>query len=286
MPQEEQECPRPYSALMSNLFSPPQTPAEEACAEAAASVMAGFKVPTPFEPCFYSQPDIQSVLVHSVSSTYAAAGFQAIIVLHPKSSLPSHLGLPQPSSLSSSSSLRLEETAFLMTAPANQPFLAFQHTPKASAMQVSLSEYLTLLTFWTQEWPRIQSKLFYQSEAMQTGQDLIPISTTLAFYHHGCSHYSVHLSSKLLLKAKLDSKVDAKEKNIRVWLELKASASSKSNNNSSSNNGSSHEGLTQVFGLPVEALNELTRDSNACNTLTNLVAGYKSRSRKRSKPVE
>lgn len=240
-------------------------------------MMAGFSIPSAFEPCFYNQPDPQSVLVHSVSSTDTVSGFQAVLVLHPKSSLPSHLGLPANSSSSSSSSSspsssRLEETAFLMSSPANQPFLAYHHAPKALVMQVSVTEYLTLLNFWTNEWARIKSKLLHQAEMMRTGQDLIPISTTLAFYHHGFSHYSVHLSSKLVLKAKSDSRLSSEDKSVRAWLELKTP-------------GSSKDWVTQVFSLPVEALTELTQDSSACNTLTNLVAGYKSRSRKRSKPV-
>jgi hypothetical protein len=263
---------------MAELFSPPSTPSQTACAEAAASVTAGFTVPSTFEPCFYNQPDPQSVLVHSVSSTDKVSGFQAVIVLHPKSSLPSHLGLPAPpssSSSSSSSSRSLEESAFLMSSPANQPFLAYHHAPRALVMQVSVTEYLTLLHFWTHEWPRIKSKLLHQTDLMKTGQDLIPISATLAFYHHGFSHYSVHLSSKLVLKAKSDSRGSPEDKSVRAWLELKTPSSS----------SSSKDWITQVFSLPTEALSELTRDTGACTTLTNLVAGYKSRSRKRSKPV-
>jgi hypothetical protein len=290
--------PRPYSALMASLFSPEQTPSQTACAEAAASVMAGFSVPGTFEPTFYNQPDPQSVLVHSVSSTDKTSGFQAILVLHPKSSLPSHLGLPQgsSSSSSSSSSSTSEETAYLMSAPKNQPFLAYNQAPKALVMQVTIPEYLTLLTFWNTEWSRVQSKLAYQAGLMRTGQDLIPISSTLAFYHHGCSHYSVHLSSRLMLKAKVDSKSssssssssskDDKDKDkssVRAWLELKTPSGSGSGGGSAG--GSSSDWITHVFSLPVEALTELSRDQGTCNTLTNLFAGYKSRSRKRSKPV-
>jgi hypothetical protein len=121
---------------------------------------------------------------------------------------------------------------------------------------------------------------------MKTGQDLIPISRTLAFYHHGFSHYSVHLSSKLVLKAKSDSRGPLEDKTVRAWLELKTPSGSSNEGSGGGGGGSSpNDWITQVFSLPVEALNELTQDKGACNTLTNLVAGYKSRSRKRSKPV-
>jgi len=267
---------RPYSALMAELFSPVQTPSQSACAEAAALATARFSVPETFDPCFYNQPDPQSVLVHSVTSTHAFSGLQAVIVLHPKSSLPSHLGLSQTFSGASAS----EETCFLMTAPKNQPFVAYHHAPKAAVIQVSLTEYLTLLSFWTREWPRVSSKLLFQADLMRTGQDLIPISSTLAFYHHGCSVYSVHLSSRLMLKAKSDSKLDPAAKTLRAWLELKVSS-----NQGSGGSENQAECPVQVFCLPVEALSELTQDVGASNTLNNLVANYKSRSRKRSKPV-
>lgn len=269
---EHGEFARPYSALMASIFSPPQTPSQNACAEAAASVLSGFSVPKAFDPVFYNQPDVQSVIVHSVSSSHKASGFQAIILLHPKSIVPSHLGLPQSyfssSSSSSSSGSRPDETVYMMVSAKNQPFVAYNHAPKSQVLQVSIHEYLTLLSFWINEWSRLKSKLMSQIDSMRQGQNLVPITSTLAFYHHGFSNYSVSLSPRLTLKAKADSRSTKDDDCIRAWLELNSSGAA-----------------VQVFGLPVEALAELTQDTTSFNTLTNLVAGYKSRSRKRSKAV-
>lgn len=260
--------PRPYSALMASIFSPPLTLSQTACAEAAASVApsTGFSVPAAYDSKFYNHPDVQSVLVHSVASSDTQSGLQALVVLHPKTSVPAHLGIRGAT----------EETAHLMVSPKNQPFLSYCDAPKAAVMAVSVPEYLTLLSFWSAEWPRLKSKLLHQAEVMREGLDPVTITSRLSFFSHGISNYCVSLSSRLTLRAKADSRSSKEDECLRVWLELKLAASG-----SSGENNSGFQALT----LPLEALTTLAKDSNSIKTLTDLVASYKSRSRKRTKPV-
>lgn len=267
---------RPYSALMASLFSPPQTSSQTACAEAAASVFANaFSVPAAYDSHFYNHPDVQSVLIHSVASSDKDSGLQAVVVLHPKTSIPPHLGL---------SSHGGDEVAHLMVSAHNQPFLAYNDAPRALVMAVSVTEYLTLLTFWASEWSRLKSKLLHQMNMMTEGLDPVRITNNLAFYSHGMSHYSVSLSSRLVLRARADSRLSSREEEcLKVWLELKPS--DKSSESSTLGGGGGGGGGLQVLSLPCKAVTALAQDTHSIKTLTDLVGAYKNRSRKRCKPV-
>ena len=131
---------------MVSLFSPsPLSASQSALAEAGVSALSAFSIPAAYDPLLQNKPDAYSVLVHRRKSSLNHQGFQAVVVLHPKSDLPSQLGL--------SGSSGLEETVLLLSSGKNQPFLAYNHAPKASVMQVSVYEYLTLLTWVNKEWP-------------------------------------------------------------------------------------------------------------------------------------
>ena len=276
-----QEESRPTSALMKSIFSPPLTLSQTAVAEAGASALSSFGVPPAYDAVFLNQPDSQSVVVHSWGSSHKDEGFQAVVILHSKvADVPAHLGINAPassnrtSSSSSPSSPMVEEMAFLMTAPRNQPFILYSEAPKVLAMQVSVTEYLTLLAFFAKEWPRIRSKLLKQASIMQEGTDPVPLTNRLVFYSHGTSHYSVSLSSRLVLRAKADSRKSSEnDQCLRAWLELRLTSGS---------GGSTGQ---QDFNLPLPALTTLSQDAGAVKSLTDWVVAYKNRSRKRSKPV-
>ena len=118
---------------------------------------------------------------------------------------------------------------------------------------------------------------------MREGVDPVTINSNLAFYSHGLSTFSVALSSLLVLKAKADSRVSKEDERIRVWLEQRVAE--KPSENGESGSGSSSSPLRQELLLPMEALGTLAQDTLSVKTLTDLVASYKSRSRKRSRPV-
>ena len=260
------------SALMTSLFSPPLTLSQNAVAEAGALAVSSFSVPPAFGPVIVNQPDPQSVMVHSIVSSSRDAGLQAVIILHPKTEIPSHLGLPSPPTSSPH-----EETAFLMAAPRNQPFVLYSQAPKALVMQISVTEYLTLMTFFAKEWPRVRSKLLLQASTMQEGTDPVPLTTHLVFYSHGMSCYSISLSNRLVFKAKIDSrKLREKDECLRAWLEQPRTGSS-------SNNGG--HGGPQEWICPLAALSSLAQDESSLKALTDVVTTYKNRGRKRSKPV-
>jgi len=244
-----------------SLFSPSMSPSEIAMAEAGVAAMAKFSVPVHYDPQFYHQPDGQSVLVHALASSHKDAGSQAIIVLHPRSTLPPHLGLPTTS--------RIEETVFLMTSSKNEPFVMYSQAPRGTTLQISVAEYLTLVHFFIKDWNRLKSKLEMQTDKMRDGKDPLAISSHLSFYSHGCIQYSVALSQRLLLKIKADSKKPVKDDEyLSGWLEQRVG---------------NH---LQECILALQALNAMSQHTHAIKMLTDIVSSYKNRSRKRSKPVE
>jgi len=246
-----------------SLFSPPMSPNQMAMAEAGVAALAKFSVPAYYDANMVHQPDSQSILVHALSSTHKDFGSQAVIVLHPKSSLPSHLGLSQQTS-------RIEETTVhLMTSPKNEPFVMYHQAAKGTTLQMSVCEYLTLLNFFVKEWSRLKAKLENQTDKMRDGKDPVAMSSHLSFYSHGYIYYSVAISPRLLLKIRADSRKPVKDDEyLSGWLEQRSG---------------NHQ---QECVLALQALATMSQHNHTIKTLTDAVASYKNRSRKRSKPVE
>ncbi len=243
-----------------SLFSPPLSASEMALADARVAALSNYTVPNAYDASFTHQPDALSVMVHSLPSSGTDAGFQAVIVLHPKSILPPHLGL--------TAFTRLEETALLMTSLPNEPFVMYHQASKGMILQISVTEYLTLLNFFVKEWPRLKSKLLTQTEKMRDGQDPVPLSQHLAFYSHGCCLYSIALSPRLVFKVRADSKKPtARDEHLSAWLEQRS------------------DNQWIEFGLALQSLATLSQNTHTVKTLTDLVAQYKNRSRKRNKSV-
>ena len=222
-----------------------------------------FQVPGVYDPVFYNQPDSHSVLVHACSSSSVEGGFQAIVCFFSKPDLPSHLGLPLLSNY--------EDKVFLQMAKKDQPFLLYSQVPRGQSLQITVTEYLILLQFVAHEWPRLKSKLKSQLVTMREGTDPVYISGHLVFYNHGSCHYRVSLSSRLVFRAKMESR---EEDNVpKTWLERKQDANT---------NSACHD---QEMSLPMESLGLLANDSVGIKALTDYMANYKSRSRKRTKAV-
>jgi hypothetical protein len=300
---------------MTSLFSPPLSLSQTAAVEAAVSANAVFKVPAAYDPALVTHPDPYSVLVHAMPSTLDDPGLQAVIVLHPRSDIPSHLGLPSlvqvptpppasssstssamppPMSSSSSSSssstaspaaaaaatVRLEESVFLTVAPRSQPFLMYTQAPKALTMQISITEYLTLMSFVNKEWSRLCLKLEVRLDTMRENSEPVAVAGFLSFFSHGQCHYQVQISSRLCFKVRADSRTPKEKGAIKAWLELKSPSGS-----SSGLEGSGAGSTNRELVLPMSALTILAQDTSSYNALVDLVATYKSKSRKRSPTV-
>ena len=219
-----------------------------------------FTIPPVFDPVYYTTPDPHSVLVHSISSSSEDDGFQAILCLHSRVNLPSHLGLPNLSNYN--------ERAFLQVAPINQPFMLQTQAARAHSMQITVTEYLILLQFIENEWGRLQSKLESQLITMQEGTDPIYLSGYLKFYNHGTSHFRVSLSSRLVFVASVELR-DAKRQ-VKAWLERRPL---------------SDQNDYQEMALPMNSLVLLTKDKPGMQALVEQMGAYKNRSRKRVKSV-
>lgn len=252
---DETNVPRP------SLFSPPVSPRTSVMADAA---VLNYSVPAAYDPSLIHLPDCQSVLVHAIPSSHKEGGIQAVILLHPKTFVPPHLGLPSPSS----SNIRPEETAFLLTSSPNEPFVRFDQAPKDCTAQISVTEYLTLLQFFVKDWSRLHSKLEMDTQKMKDNRDPVAISQHLSFFSHGCCLYSIALSPRLVLKIKADSRKPLKDgEYLSGWLEQRVG------------------NRWQEFVLALPAVIALSHNTHAVATLSDIVTQYKNKSRKRSKPV-
>ncbi len=223
-------------------------------------VTTQFVVPPVFDSVYYNKPDPKSLLVHSYSSSYTFPGFQAVLCFHSNPVLPSHLGLPSMDNY--------EDKVFLQVADNDQPFLLQTNAPQGQAMQINITEYLILLQFVQKEWPRLESKLQHQLVAMHEGTDPIYISGHLVFYNHGLSYFKTSLSSRLVLKAWISS--GTTKGIIHSCLEKKLDNSS--------------EGIEQMV-LPMESIVTLANDAVGFKVLTDMLAYYKSRVKKSTRPV-
>jgi len=219
-----------------------------------------FVVPPVFDPVYFNAPDPQSVLVHAIPSGAEEEGFQAILCLHPRPDIPSHLGLPMSSNY--------EEKAFLQVSLPNATFVQQTQAHRANSMQITVTEYLILLNFIESDWPRLSSKLESQLITMREGTDPVYMTGYLTFYNHGSSHYRVSLSSRLAFAACIESR---NSKNaIKAWLERRPLLD---------------QNDYQEMVLPMPSLALLTQDTAGMKALVEQMTAYKSRSRKRSKSV-
>ena len=218
-----------------------------------------FVIPPIFDSAFYNKPDIQSVLVHSFSSSFTFAGLQAVLCYHPLPILPSHLGLPLLDSY--------EDKVFLQVAAEDQPFLLQTHAADGQTLQINITEYLILLQFVAKEWPRLESKLESQLTAMKEGTDPVNITGHLVFYNHGSSFFKTQLSSRLLFKAWIES--NEEKKIIHAYLEKKSDISDR----------------TEQMPLPMNSLLAMAQDVLGVKVLTEIMAYYKSRMKRRPRPV-
>lgn len=218
-----------------------------------------FIIPPVFDSVFYNKPDLQSLLVHSYSSSFTHAGLQAIVCFHPVPILPSHLGLPRLDSY--------EDKVFLQVAAEDQPFLLQSAAAHGQTLQINVTEYLILLQFVANEWTRLESKLKHQKQSMQEGTDPINITGHLVFYNHGSSFFKTNLSSRLIFKAWIDSSCN--NKMAYASLEKKADSA----------DGKEH------MLLPMNSLLTIAQDTVGIKILADILAYYKNQTRTRLRSV-
>jgi hypothetical protein len=173
--------------------------------------------------------------------------------------LPSHLGLPLLDSY--------EDKVFLQVALEDQPFLLQSHVVCGQALQINVTEYLILLQFVAKEFPRIESKLKTQWTDMQEGTNPINITGHLVYYNHGSSYFKASLSSRLVFRAWIQSSLN--ENVVFSYLEKKLDGTDD----------------TERMRLPMESLLTLAKDASGIKVMADIVAHYKSRVRKKPRPV-
>jgi len=213
-----------------------------------------FAIPSHYDIVYYNKPDCKSVLVHSYSSSFKEAGFQAILCFHSQPFIPAHLGLPEMK--------HYEDMAFLQVAVADQPFVLQSQVAPGQWMQITITEYLILLQFIAKEWARIAAKLNYQLKTMREGAEPIHISGRLVFYNHGSSYFKTNLSSRLLLKAWIES--GDVTGTIHCCLEKKVD----------------YCDAVELMTLPMESLTTMAQDASGMKAMTEILAYYKSRGKK------
>ena len=218
-----------------------------------------FVVPSTFDSVYYNKPDTKSLLVHSYSSSFTHQGLQAVLCFYSNPIVPSHIGLPSLDNY--------EDKVFLQVASEDQPFLLQTHAVRGQSMQINVTEYLILLQFVQKDWTRLESKLRYQLKTMRQGTDPISITGHLVFYNNGSSHFKTSLSSRLVLKAWIESGDD--KGTIHACLEKTLDGA---------------DG-TEWLPLPMESLVTLAKDTVGFKSMTDMLAYYKSNWKKLNRPV-
>jgi len=213
-----------------------------------------FAIPSHYDIVYYNKPDCKSVLVHSYSSSFKEAGFQAILCFHSQPLLPGHLGLPKLDNY--------ENKVFLQVASEDQPFVLQSEVALGQRMQMNVTEYLILLQFIDREWARVSAQLQHQLKTMREGTEPISISNRLVFYNHGWSHFKTSLSSRLMLKAWIESKQP--QGIIHCYLEKQMDGSDQ----------------VEIMILPMESLLTMAKDTVGFKTMTDILACYKSKTKK------
>jgi hypothetical protein len=207
------------------------------------------------EACLINMPDQTTTFLHFLDSTSVERGFRAAICLDKQPIIPANLGLPKMDSYT--------DAVFLQLAQRGKMFLRY-NDPSARTLQINFKEYIGLLHFFHNEWPALESQLFSQARQMRSTEDPIFINPHLVFHHHGSTKYKAKLGSRLLFKARIDSK-DPVHDRIHVWLEML-------------DNGGSIE-------LPFCVMAELACGRSTIHFLATLREKYKGLSRKCSQPV-
>jgi hypothetical protein len=149
----------------------------------------------------------------------------------------------------------------MQVAGENQPFIqqSQQASPHHWMLQINITEYLILLQFVNKEWDRLHSKLNYQLKMMREGSEPVYISNRLVFYNHGSCCFKTNLSSRLVLRAWIDS-VDIND-TVRCCLEKKADCGDD----------------LETMVLPMASLITLAQDALGMRALMDFLAYYKSR---------
>ena len=225
----------------------------------AQGVVTPFVVPLAFDSVYYNKPDTKSLLAHSYSSSFTHPGLQAILCFYSNPIIPSHLGLPHLDNY--------EDKVFLQVASEDQPFLLQTHAAHGQSMQINVTEYLILLQFVAQEFPRLESKLKSQLMDMHEGTNPINITGHLIFYNHGSSYFKTNISSRLVFKAWIQSSLN--QDKIYSYLEKK----------------SEHTDKMEQLCLPMDSLLTLANDTTGIKVMTEILAHYKSRVKKKPRPV-
>jgi len=226
-----------------------------AVAAAAAAAASSPRMEMVTEPRLVNTPDRATTFLHFWDSTTTARGFRAAICLDKQPNIPSSLGLPKLDTYA--------DTVFIQLAPRGEMFLRYDEA-NAPMLQITFKEYIGLLHFFRNEWPALESKLYSQARLMRTTEDPIFINPHLVFHHHGSSEYEAKLGSRLLFKARIDSK-DPVHDRIHVWLEMLEGGGS--------------------LELQPRVMVELACGTNTLHVLATLRDRYKGSSRKRALAV-
>jgi hypothetical protein len=149
------------------------------------------------EPRLVNTPDRATTFLHFLDSTTTERGLRAAICLDQQPTIPATLGLPKLDLYA--------DAVFIQLAPRGKMFLRYNDA-NAQMLQITFKEYIGLLHFFRNEWPALESELHSQARLMRTTEDPNYINPHLVSHHHGSLEYEAKLGSRLLFKARIDSK--------------------------------------------------------------------------------
>ena len=142
---------------------------------------------------FSKYPNPDALLVNFVQSTLKEHGIQALIVMSLDSS--GVAGLPTPA---------LPRHVYLQVTARGGGFVKFDEAPNACV--ITLDMYLSLLQFFVEDYPRIESKMRHELLAMREKQKTVLIEPGIGFVGHGYCIYQHRLDNETVLEIRTESK--------------------------------------------------------------------------------
>ena len=142
---------------------------------------------------FSKHPNPDALLVNYVTSTLKEHGIQAIIVSSVNHS--GVAGLPTPA---------LPRHVYMQVSPRGGCFVKFDEAPNTCVITLEL--YLNLLQFFANDYPRVESKMRHELQAMREKNTPVTIEPGLGFVGHGYCIYQHNFDSDTVLDIRSESK--------------------------------------------------------------------------------
>jgi len=143
---------------------------------------------------FQTIPDFDSPVIHSYPAGEIEGGLYCAIFFE------------KPPTLTDTFPMKCQgQSVYVISCPKGECFKAF-NLAAHTAIVLSIPDYISLLTFFRDQWPEQEKSMNAQIEAMQKLNVPIQMDSGLEFYQHGSSQCSIVFDNNVRLLCRKESK--------------------------------------------------------------------------------